>query len=297
MSAPLGFQQEMSKEQTAQRLREAFGDGTLDDSLVKEYSTLRLFIPVTINEAEDMLETAARLMDLLTRRRSIAGEPFRYGLTCLTQLKRRALQATKADKAFPAKFLYLIDCVFHNWCDLLAEVALSQDPLRSARRQDLDRYVRREIDMGLNDFRRTGSSLSVQLPIILQPKGGKSTGGGLSSDSRKEPATEANADRKPRSDDQALLAKYKVNPEKEAAWCLPAGKSYNDFFKRGSPNLKKFPKMKHHTSGKKNAMCVYFQVGRCGRGAFCSLSHVPKSEMESGHADEVDKSFREIYST
>ena len=61
MCAPLGFEQSMSKNQLAQRLSETFGDEKLDEGLLKEYSSLRLFLPKTITEAEQMLEVTCLL--------------------------------------------------------------------------------------------------------------------------------------------------------------------------------------------------------------------------------------------
>ena len=77
---------------------------------------------------------------------------------------------------------------------------------------------------------------------------------------------------------------------------LPKGKGYTDFFKKGSPNVRKFPKLSHHRTGKPGAMCISYQVlGKCQRKMKCSLAHTPKSKMSASQFDAIDKAFREIY--
>ena len=70
----------------------------------------------------------------------------------LLKRRRQAIQATNADKTFPAKFAYLVNCVFQNWCTLMAEEVYARDPLCSACNRNLDNYLRDEIEAGFGDF-------------------------------------------------------------------------------------------------------------------------------------------------
>ena len=88
-----------------------------------------------------MLETLVHLMELMTRKGSINISAFQYGYHYLIKKKRQAIQATKADKAFPAKLAYMIDCVFQNWCNLMAKKARTQDFLKNACKRNLDNYL------------------------------------------------------------------------------------------------------------------------------------------------------------
>ena len=295
MCAPLGFEQSMSKNQLAQRLSETFGDEKLDEGLLKEYSNLRLFLPKTVTEAEQMLEVTVRFLDLLTGYGSIASETYRIGRNYLRRMGRRALQATRSDSTFPTKFLYLLDCVFQNWCDRMARYADYRDPLREARRDDMDRYARQEIRQALSGFERTGYPPQIMLPTILQPKPGTRPQGGLSSeDPHSPPKKEEETTKETKPSEEPW---HRENPERQTEWSLPPGKSYNDFFKKGSENLKKLPKLRHHRHGKDSLMCLHYQIkGVCTRGLKCSMAHVPKSKMGPDQFEKIDSAFKDIYS-
>ena len=90
MCAPLGFEQEMTKEQMAQRISETFGEGKLDEGLLKEYSSLKLFLPQTMHEADEQLEVAVSLLDLLTRTKSVASTAYR----CARDSLKKNVQAS-----------------------------------------------------------------------------------------------------------------------------------------------------------------------------------------------------------
>ena len=91
---------------------------------------------------------------------------------------------------------------------------------------------------------------------------------------------------------------HTANPDFSASseWAYPEGKGFNDFFKKGSGNLQKFPKLKHHKTGNKAQMCLHYQCkGQCGRGLKCSLAHLPKSRMTTEEAAQTSQAFQEAY--
>ena len=287
MSAPLGVEPDVSKEQVAQRLRETFGDGKLSEELTKEYANTKFYLPQSVDEARQQLGMAVDLLDRLTGYKSIASEAYAYGADYLRRNTRRAIQATAGDSLFPTKFLYLLDCVFQNFCKELARYHKERHPLREARHDGLGSYVRRELESALSDFGRTGSTLSMQLPVILQPKKGAAT---------KETPAPPKADKDPPKEKELEEPWHRNNPSRVAEWGLPGDKRYTDFFTKGSPNIQKLPKLRHHGHGRWVPLCLNYQLkGMCQKGRKCRMAHTPKSKMDQGEYEAVDKAFREIY--
>jgi len=287
MSAPLGFEQEVSKEQIAQRLRETFGDEKLGDELVKEYSSDRFYLPKSVDEARQQLAVIVDFLDCLTGYKSVASETYSYGADYLKRHARRAIQAAAGDSLFPTKFLYLLDCVFQNFCSKMTRYSTYKDPLREARRDDMDRYVRKELDSALSDFERTGSTLNLQLPMILQPKKGISP---------KAKVTNPNEEKGSPVRKEKEEPWHRENPDKVAEWQLPADKKFGDYFKRGGANVKKLPKLHHHSSGNVVPLCLHYQLrGTCSKGKACRMAHVPRSRMSQDDYEKVDQGFKAIY--
>ena len=166
--------------------------------------------------------------------------------------------------------------------------------------------MRDEIEDGFGDFRRTGSTLAFQLPSILQSQDGRDPESATPSDSSSSDDDEdsdsgaLSSGSSDTEDDEKehtpVPAWHKVNPDVEPEWRLPVGKTFNDYFKRGSPNLSKFPKFSHHVWPRETFLCLKYQAsGECVRGSHCQLAHVPKSKMSAAQANTLDSAFRDAY--
>ena len=89
-----------------------------------------------------------------------------------------------------------------------------------------------------------------------------------------------------------------VNPDANPAWQAPEGKRFGQYFNAQRPQNKAgFPKLKHHTSGAIEAMCIAFQVkGECRNGKACRLSHVPYGKLTTEEKDQIGKRLEQVFS-
>ena len=90
------------------------------------------------------------------------------------------------------------------------------------------------------------------------------------------------------------------NPHPVAAWALPEGKTFIDFFDSRSETLKQnlagWPKLKHHdpATTKDKCLCVKYQcIGSCVPK--CFLSHVDPEQMPEATKKAVEDKFKLIF--
>ena len=82
------------------------------------------------------------------------------------------------------------------------------------------------------------------------------------------------------------------NPSVRQDWKLPDGKQYRNVF---SPeDLRDWPKVPHHSSGKPRPICIKYQtLGKCR--AKCHNSHAKPSTIDRNMADDVTSRLQEIF--
>ena len=90
------------------------------------------------------------------------------------------------------------------------------------------------------------------------------------------------------------------NISRVAAWGIPAGKKFGDFFDKNVEGLRKnlegWPKYKHHKPklGIRNLCLRYQTEATCCGG--CPMAHIPSDKLRQEDRKEMDKRLRQILS-
>ena len=286
MFRPLSHRRPRSEKETQSSIRSMFGDGKLSDEMVKYFAKDDFFLPSDLYELEDMVRTCIEGLELLTCEDGIAVEGYRYGLEIIRRQQRNLLGWASQDKLLPVKLAYLFDKTFQNFLSELVEFVEDKNPIQSARRRGLGTFMRDGINIALGGY-KYGSLPNLSLPASLVPA-----------------ATEDTEDKK-------LKATGKTSPELGSApgwwsanpglvkdWCIPAKKSYGDFFnprdEKLKPNTSGWPNFPHHKDGKIRPMCVKYQAtGKCRAG--CALAHIKPDKVAKTQHDEITVRFQAIY--
>jgi hypothetical protein len=81
-----------------------------------------------------------------------------------------------------------------------------------------------------------------------------------------------------------------------AAWLLPKGKSYKDFFNPESGNKADWPRFaQHKQKDRQSPICIKFQtLGNCFWG--CNRSHVDPNKIDPTKRDEITSRLKKLYS-
>jgi hypothetical protein len=282
-----------SEEEKRSTLRSMFGEKELDDEAIKLYAKQDHFLAGSYHELEEQLRTTMELLETFTCSKGIASEGYRHGLYLILTHRDR-FQDLIADKpSFCVEFVFLVDTVFQEFINELGRLYMSRDIIKDARRTLRGHQVN-AIDSALSGF-QYGNIPTLRLPMTLTMKGTASS---------KHPDGVATAPKEgasapsPKKDKEKGPAWWGKNPGQVAAWCVPSGKSYPDFFggpsEENKENLKGWPKVLHHKSNLRKPMCIKFQaIGVCR--PFCSLSHVvPSSLPKEEHALAAAR-FKEVY--
>jgi len=175
MFLPMERSQDRTKEQRVQHFQEVFGDGKMNEKSIQAFAEAKLYIPSDKNEATIQLGTAIKFLDLVTGKKSIASDGYRYGLQIVQEHGRKFVREIQNDRLFMIKYLYLLDCVFQSFCELLVTTATGKDPLGEAHKRGLHLFMRQELDRELRSFLMIGSPPNLALPQVLVHKKRKET--------------------------------------------------------------------------------------------------------------------------
>jgi len=290
MFLPMEKSHDRTKLQRVQHFREVFGDGKLNESSLQAFADTKLYIPTDKNEATVQLNTAIKFLDLLTGRKSIASDGYRYGLQILQENGRKFVREVQRDRLFMIKYLYLLDCVFQSFCELLSTVAKGKDPLGKAHDRGLHIFMRKELDRELRSFLMLGSPPNLSLPQVLLPKRR-----GVNS----EEGTRAPNAGPPKAAPIQAEPWMKTNPSPNPKWLIPEGKGFSDVFGKDTPENKRgFPKVVHHRTKKKIYPCLkYLCTGECPRGVSCNLSHCRAEHLSEEEVSKIDTRIEAIFPT
>jgi hypothetical protein len=237
-----------------------------------------------------------KTLDLLTNRKSIASDGYRYGLEFLDRRRNTFHDEQEKDELFMARYVNLLDTAFQNFSSELATFHTDRDPIRRAktelrnRMSDDIKRIMRDIDYDV----MPNLPLPPRLTEQDRPQPNRQ-GGNKGKERDKE--REATGDNEKQESPQW----WKTNPEKVDRWSIPKGSTFKDHFDPGTTegrvNLARFPRAKHHNSKvklKRNLCARYQGVGECRPG--CNLAHVSPTQMSDEVRSETDKAFKEAYS-
>ena len=281
-----------TKQERIDHLREIFGDGKMSESSLKSLADTSWSVPLDFNDAQVQLSTAIAMLDLLTRKKSIASDGYRYGLSVMKENSRKFVRQGKSDKLFFAKYLYFLDRVFQNFCSTLLESAKDRDPFKKPYQNEADEEMMQAIKSTMRSFLKYGANPNLPLPEALEQAsrtGGTPPSRGPGRDRNETDGTDGPKKRAPEE------PWMRENPSPVKEWLLPDGKTYGDFF--GTPDKRKgFPRLKHHRSGKKENMCLQYAVlGKCKKGGDCPMGHYKTSVLTDEFKAAADKRFGEVY--
>ena len=292
MFRPLSHRRTRSEKESQSDIRSMFGDGKLSDEMVKYFAKDDFFLPSNLYELQDMLKTCIDGLELLTCRRGIASDGYRYGLEILESNWRTLLNWLGHDKLFPVKFAYLLDKTFQNFVSDLGRFSGRTRPIREARRSDLSGSMQRGIDVALGGFKYGA------LPNLVLPSALTSTETQRKSEGDEDGKPAAIGATDPTASGNPAWWVTNPNPVKE--WGLPKGRQYPNFFNPRDEKLKDntsgWPSFPHHKLKSSRSLCVKYQcTGKCRAG--CQLAHVKPSQIDRKLHDEITVKFQAIYSS
>jgi hypothetical protein len=258
----------------------------IDNYLKKEY-----VVPKDAHQLEIAIETWACFLELVTVERTIAGRGLRRFLEGMDDIYPTIEDMFITSADFGLKIMLVLDNHLQNFYDMVAE---ARDVTRlgpTDRRFLVDRADRLLQDLGERVPPRIIVPASLAGMGLAAPQATPTTSTvkaqALAAPPAKTPTAKA---REPR----AALGNREVSLA--PLWAVPAGKVYEDFFPRGSPNLTGWPTFpdSRHTDGRLRIMCVKYQVqGNCT--SRCPASHFAKSDMALQDKAKVTARFRTIF--
>jgi hypothetical protein len=269
----------------------------VEDSTVAYYAKQGFFSPENPNDLHTQLQTAFRMLELLTCKGSIASSGLAYILEperwdSMTSMMEDRF---RVETNFGARFCYAIDrplqvffAKMTKWRNAVATEETPDYLLGKAR------SLVEAIDEGL--------PITVVLPKVLMAtkKSEPSNGTGLVG-GKPPPGSPA---KKLKMDKTTGVTKMGSTPHVNAnafsEWLSPAGSDFMGFFPERKPGLLDWPRFEDKRLSIRNPrarpapMCVRFQAtGKCSMG--CSLSHVSINDMGSAERARVAKMFKEAY--
>lgn len=287
------------------KLRDYFGM-KVEDSTIAYYAKQGFFSPENPNDLHTQLQTAFRMLELLTCKGSIAST----GLAYILEPERWESMSSmmedrfRVEPNFGARFCYAIDrplqvffAKMTKWKDGDAEGS-SNYLLSKAQ--------------GLVEAVDEGLQITVVLPKALattkksdtSSAGSTTTSGSKAATGSPTKKQKTTTPTNPSSPTAAKTVKKGSKPHINTTqcddWSPPNGLDFTTFFPGRMPGLLDWPRFKDKRLSVRNPkarpapMCVRFQAtGKCSMG--CSLSHVSPDDMGETERATVAKMFKEAY--
>jgi hypothetical protein len=292
MFRPITATHTKDKKGRQQQVRSMFGSTELDNEAIKYYAKNDFYLAETLEGLEEQIYTCIKCLEKFTERHGIATEGFEHGLQMLQDKKRIFHHLFSMDRLFPVKFAYLLDRVFQNFVDELGNFYNDERPIRRARRR-LRKYQVNAIENAMTGY-DTSCAPRLFLPSSLQ--------GDSTPIHKADPDTDSKTKNggKKETEQRPTETWWSSNPSVVAAWLLPQGKTYNDFFNpreaEKKPNTEGWPRFPHHKfTSKTKSLCLKYQTkGTCSSA--CFMAHVDPSKMENLARKLMDERFKAVYS-
>lgn len=301
-----------SEEFSIQQLNESFGDGKLPEEMMKTFSKLQIWVPQTVQDAEEQIDTAVRFLKSLCGESTIAVEGYDTGLSLLAD-NRRLFRARGT--LFLLNYMYMLDRVFQAFCQELLKYEEEEDPIQVAKLSGARGWMKKLIEGPVQtwlvagtvplysspsawDDRKFGEGLIDLHGSKNRAAGGSGGGGGgaLSPAAKKKRLDKAQDDGKEKAWHRALEPDEYIKD-----WFLPEGEERN-FFNYFSPskpeNFYGFPKVAHHKTGRPAHICIRYIIGNgpgCSRGLSCLRSHIRMADLSAEEKSIITKQLKKVY--
>ena len=303
-----------SKEFSIQQLNESFGDGKLPEEMMKTFSRLQIWVPQTVQDAEEQVDTAIRFLKSLCGESTIATGGYEAGLKQLSENRR--LFRSKGTM-FLLNYMYMLDRVFQSFCQELLKYEEEEDPVQMAKASGAKGWMEKMIEGPFKTWLVAGTVPLYSSPSawddrkfgegLVDLHGAKGRagagGGGGGGGSPQSPAAKKRKLEKLSDEGGKEKAWHRALDQDEYIkdWFLPAGEEKN-FFSYFSPsrpeNFYGFPKVAHHKTGRPAYICVRYIVGNgpgCSRGISCLRSHIRMNDLSADEKNAITKQFKKVY--
>lgn len=280
------------------KLRDYFGM-QVEDSTIAYYAKQGFFSPENPHDLHTQLQTALRMLELLTCKGSIASA----GLAYILEPERWESMSSmmedrfKVDPNFGARFCYAIDRPLQVF---FTKMTKRRD---GATEGNADYLLGKA--QSLVEAVDEGLQITVVLPKILTVTKKTETSGVAGGKNPPGSPTKKLKTGKTSGGSSTATSPTKgstphVNTNAFAEWLSPDGADFMGFFPGRMPGLLDWPRFADKRLSTRNPkarpapMCVRFQAtGKCSMG--CSLSHVSINDMGTAERERVAKMFKEAY--
>ena len=89
---------------------------------------------------------------------------------------------------------------------------------------------------------------------------------------------------------------WATNPAPRSQWRIPSGRKYSEFFnpKTKAKNVRDWPLVPHHSTGRSKPVCIKYQVvGRCR--PHCTLAHIRVADLSPDQVSSIDNKAANAY--
>jgi hypothetical protein len=107
----------------------------VDKEDLEYYAKNDFYIPKSVYEGEIQIQMAVKVLNLMTNRKSIASDGYRYGLEFLHQRRNTFHEEQEKDEMCIARYVNLQNTAFQNFSSELASYHTDPDRVRRARRE------------------------------------------------------------------------------------------------------------------------------------------------------------------
>ena len=311
---PSSYADTDSEEFGIQQLNESFGDGKLPEEMMKTFSKLQIWIPQSVHDAEEQIETAIQFLRSICGESTISTGGYSAGLSQLKE-NRRLFRARGT--LFLLNYMYMLDRVFQAFCQELLKYELEEDPIQVAKISGARGWMEKLVEGPVQSWLVAGTVPLYSSPSAWDDKklgdglvdlhGSKNKaaggGGGGAGAAQSPGAKKRKIDRS--SDDGKEKAWHRALDTDEyiKEWFLPEGEERN-FFNYFSPskpeNFYGFPKVAHHKTGRPAHICIRYIIGNgpgCSRGLSCLRSHIRMNDLSPDEKNTITKQLRKVYGT
>ena len=298
-----------SEEFSIQQLNESFGDGKLPEEMMKTFSKLQIWVPQTVQDAEEQIDTAIQFLKSICGNSTIATGGYEAGFN---QLKANRRLFRSRGTMFLLNYMYMLDRVFQAFCQELLKYESEEDPIQVSRLTGAQGWMAKLVEGPVQSWLVAGTVPLYSAPsawddrkfsdglVDLHGSKGRAAGGGGGGPSspvaKKRKVEKAAEESKEKSWHRALDPDEYVKE-----WFLPEGdgKNFFSYFSPSKPeNYLGFPKVAHHRTGRPAHICLRYIIGNgpgCSRGISCLRSHVRMNDLSADEKGTITKQLKKVY--
>ena len=271
------------------RIRDLF-DAQVDDETILHYSKQGLFSASNHHDLRVQLQTAFEMLELILGPGTIAAQGLAY---VLDQSRWRRLTVVLHERFlneqhFGTKFLYCLERNLQQFFNHMSDWG-------SRTQVDLWPNFLRDEAAKLLNLVDGGFEVTVRLPSALQPVASLAAPSiPLAIEASPAGAPAKKKGRKagtpgPAGEPGSMIVQ---NPAAHAAWKLPEGKRYSEFFQGRDQSTKNWPMIEDERLGARSPapLCIRFQATAACRRS-CRLAHVTRASLDVATKRKVDDRF------